>query len=105
MNWEGNTEIPVVATTDKSPALAAFNSQLWMVYKGYGNENIYWATYDGNTWTTPVPILVGSNTSPVPTNASPTPTVFNNQLWIGYKGGVGGDSANNLYSVNGSVPG
>ena len=89
--WQAEWPIPK-NYIDHPPALAAFNGQLWCVYRGWDTDNnLYWITYDGNTgntWSPPQQIT--GNTSP----SGPAIAAMGDQLFCVYRG-----MDNNLYCI------
>lgn len=70
--------------TDKSPALAAFDGKLYMVYKGDDNE-LCQAVFSGGYWAAGQKIKDISAIDPK-TNNSPYLAVYENVLYLAYKG-------------------
>ncbi|MDN3594221.1 hypothetical protein [Zunongwangia endophytica] len=77
--------------SSKSPSQVFFNNKLYVVYKAGRSNDIYYASFDGQTWTGNNRIKINGNN--IQTSESPSCTVFNNKLYITYKGG----RSNNVY--------
>ena len=77
------------------PAMAAFGDKLFMAWRGVeGDDNLYWATYDGN------PNLEWSDQNPLTDRASavgPALTVFQNRLYMVWRGIGGVEADESLY--------
>jgi len=95
-SWSGNKKISDTSKIDPksnhSPALATYRNEIIMVYKGASSNNIYWARFDGSTWTGNKKISDTSKIDPK-SNLSPALAAYNNKLYMVYKG----ESTNNLY--------
>jgi len=71
------------ATTNKSPAAAVFNDQLYVVWKSGGSNAIQCATWDGMTWAGGGTISI-TDADPE-TNNSPYLAVYKGVLYLVYK--------------------
>jgi hypothetical protein len=80
-NWSGDSLVSsssVSQSSSESPALAAFNNQLYIVFAANNSSrDIIYALYDGTGW---------SNDTPIGqvTQGSPAMTVFRNELSIAF---------------------
>jgi hypothetical protein len=52
VTFDGKSWSPQQVLSDRSsfsaPALAVFKDKLFMAWRGDGDDNLWWATYDGN---------------------------------------------------------
>jgi hypothetical protein len=88
VDWLSQEPIEGVGTSDR-PALALFNGQMRMAWKGVrGDADIYWSTFDGNGWSPQKPIRGRGTTH------GPALAVLGNRMYMFWKG-VEGDS--NVY--------
>lgn len=80
--WSRQLVLSDRASAD-APALAAFQNKLFMAWRGSGDTNLWWATYDGNAdlkWSAQDQLTDrGSATSPAL-------AVFRNQLFMAWRG-------------------
>jgi hypothetical protein len=87
--WSGNKKISDLSDidprTETSPGVAVFNGRLYMLYRGHDSEDIYLTTHDGMSWAGNKKISDISNLSPR-TSISPGVSVFNNALYVLYRG-------------------
>ncbi|AKJ03289.1 hypothetical protein ATI61_11848 [Archangium gephyra] len=72
--------------TKLAPRWAMFNGKLWMVWKGWGDDGIWYATYDGRNWSDQTRI------SDVGTSAAPAIAVHGGVLYLAWRG-VGSDAS------------
>lgn len=95
-SWSGNKKISDTYSIDpksnRSPAMATYKNQIIMVYKGASSNNLYWAQFNGSSWSGNKKISDTSKIDPK-SNATPALAVYNNKLYMVYKG----ESSNNLY--------
>jgi hypothetical protein len=98
--WYGNTKISdmnggISPESNYNPGMVVYNNLLHIVYKGAHSNTLYTAAFDGNVWSGNVKIQdQGGNISPE-TNYNPGTVVYNNKLYIVYKGA----HSNTLYSA------
>ncbi|CAD5246587.1 conserved hypothetical protein [Bosea sp. 62] len=71
--------------TDQAPTLVVYNDLLYMFYVGAGSTTIYGSWFDGWQWHGDIPIGTKSG-STVKSDQPPTAVVFNNKLYLIYKG-------------------
>ncbi|WP_375758700.1 M12 family metallopeptidase [Corallococcus exercitus] len=77
--WSDQRQVPGVGTTS-SPALAVFQSRLYLAWKGSGDQHIWWSSFDGANWS-------GQQQVPgVGTTDGPALAVFQNRLYMAWKG-------------------
>ena len=63
-SWHPQTMISNVGTSD-SPAIASFNGNLYMSWKGEGNDfGLYFSKFDGATWTPQTKLQGGTSNAP-----------------------------------------
>ncbi|MDJ0717096.1 MAG: hypothetical protein QNJ54_23255 [Prochloraceae cyanobacterium] len=74
-----------------SPSSVIFNNKLYLIYKAGKSNDIYYASFDGTSWTGDIRIDI-DRTNPQ-TSHSPSIVIFNNKLYIIYKAG----KSNNIY--------
>lgn len=92
--WQGDTAIQVptgnTLRSPFSPGVAEFKGNLYIVYKRVNNNNFYTAQYDGKHWkdNTQIPQINGSNPQ---SSYSPGVAVFNNKLYLVYRGAHNND--------------
>jgi len=87
VSFDGKWWSPQQVLSDRSslsaPALAVFKDQLFMAWRGDGDDNLWWATYDGNAE------LKWSNQSPLRDRGSalgPALGVFQDRLYMAWRG-------------------
>lgn len=82
--WGNQVIGPFGGTTD-APRFAAFGNKVWSVWKGSGDDHIWYATYNGHVWS-------GQSTIPnVGTSRSPAIAEHNGILYAAWRG-VGKDA-------------
>jgi hypothetical protein len=84
--WSPQQRLNDRASTD-APALAVYRDKLYMAWRGAGDDNLWWASYDGN------PDLKWSDQIPLTDKGSvegPTLAVFQDKLFMAWRG-VSGD--------------
>jgi hypothetical protein len=80
--WSRQLVLSDRASAD-APALAAFQNKLFMAWRGSGDTNLWWATYDGNAdlkWSAQDQLTDRG------TATSPALAVFRNQLFMAWRG-------------------
>ena len=96
--WIDQSHVPgvggaVAPGTSVGPCLAVFNHQLYMAWKGVeGDQTIWWTTYDDLNGWAPQHQVVGSDGVVPSTSVGPSLAVFNDQLYMAWKG-VQGDQS------------
>jgi hypothetical protein len=82
--WASQQRIDAVGSSI-GPSIAAFNEQLYAVWKGVtGDESIWWSSFDGQSWAPQQRIAGGAGTS-----IAPSVAVFNGRLYAAWKGVTG----------------
>ena len=70
--------------TSQGPAMALFNSKLFLAYKGKDSDDLWFNTFDGHSWlATDLEITQNGHSK---TDARPALAVFNGKLFLAYKG-------------------
>ncbi|MFK4134781.1 hypothetical protein ACI2KR_21215 [Pseudomonas luteola] len=82
-------------TEDSNPGLVVFRDRLMALYRGVGNEYIYYLSYDGNTWNGDARIPWPNGSVPLTTQA-PRALVFQDRVWAIFKG----QGSNELYTLS-----
>jgi hypothetical protein len=119
VKWSGNTKIDragFAPESDRNPDLCAYDGLMYLSYKGAGSDDLYTAYFDGQNWhgNTKIPgtilqhgpqsissrALAPTSTSPVgvsspQSNFTPGTVVFNNKVYLVYKGA----HSNDLYTA------
>ena len=72
-------KVPGVGTAE-SPALAVFNGRLYMAWRGVGDQNLYWTSFDGTSWAPQQRLDTASSST------GPTLAAMNGKLWMAWKG-------------------
>jgi hypothetical protein len=72
-------KVPGVGTAE-SPTLAVFNGRLYMAWRGVGDQNLYWASFDGTSWAPQQRLDTASS------SIGPTLAAINGKLWMAWKG-------------------
>lgn len=85
-SWRGNQKISdmpgdIDPKSTLAPAMAAYDDQLWLIYKGENFDHLYQATYDGSSWAGNIKIENEPETTGTPALA-----VFNGGLFMTYTG-------------------
>jgi hypothetical protein len=79
-DWTGQDTVPG-AFTGGRPALAMFNGQMYIAWKGVdGDSTLYWSRFDGSNWA-PLQPIFGRGTS-----RGPALAVLGNRLYMFWKG-------------------
>ncbi len=75
--------------TSEGPAMAFFNSKLFLAYKGKDSDDLWFNTFDGHSWlATDVEITQNGHSK---TDARPALAAFNGKLFLAYKGSGSND--------------
>jgi hypothetical protein len=79
--WTSEQQVPGLGGTTTVPALALFQGNLYLAWKGIGSDtDLWWSMYNGQTWTAP-------RTVPVPgSSVRPALALFQNQLYLVSRG-------------------
>jgi hypothetical protein len=89
VTWSGNKKISDVSDispkTSQSPAVANYGGQLYILYRGDEEPDIYLMTFNGAKWAVNKRISEISDINPK-TATSPALAVFNNLLYVLYRG-------------------
>jgi|SRR6185295_6447181 len=98
--WYGNTKIEdqpgrVNPDSNKRPGLAVYNNKMYVAYKGADSNDLYTAYYDGTSWYGNTKIADQPGGISPRSNEPPRAIVYNNRLYIIYKGA----SSNELYTA------
>ncbi|WP_310832170.1 phosphatidylinositol-specific phospholipase C domain-containing protein [Paenibacillus pedocola] len=92
--WYGNERISAVSgispESNLSPALASYNTQMHMVFKGAHSNDLCQAVFNGSQWTGNVKISSISGISPE-SGLSPALAVFGDKLYMVFKGAHSND--------------
>ncbi|MEH0158414.1 phosphatidylinositol-specific phospholipase C domain-containing protein [Limibacter armeniacum] len=89
--WYGNTKISdqpgdIDPESNYSPGTAVFDNKLYLVYKGAHSNELFTAYFNGTTWYGNTKINDQPGDIDPESNYSPNAEVFDNDLWIVYKG-------------------
>ena len=89
--WHGNTRISsqpggVYPESNYCPNMAVYKGKLYTVYKGWDNNTLYSAWFDGTTWHGNKRISEQPGGINPMSNYNPGMAVFNDKLYIVYKG-------------------
>lgn len=98
--WFGNLAIKdqpggISPDSNYNPGVAVFNNKLYIIYKGSGSNTLYSAYFDGTKWYGNTKISDQPGKIDPQSNYSPGVAVFNNKLFMVYKG----SDNNMLYSA------
>lgn len=99
-SWFGNTKIKdqpggISPQSDNNPGVAVFNNRMYIVYKGANSDTLYTAFYDGTTWQGNQKISDQPGDISPESNYCPNAAVYNNRLYIVYKGA----HSDNIYTA------
>jgi energy-converting hydrogenase Eha subunit F len=89
--WHGNTRISsqpggINPESNYCPNIVAYKNRLYIVYKGWNNNELYTAWFDGTTWHGNTRISTQSGGINPMSNYNPGVAVLNDKLYIVYKG-------------------
>jgi predicted phosphodiesterase len=83
--WMGDEQIVVpgkdAPLTDCRPALAVYGNKLYLVYKSYSDNTIWWSWYDGKQWEGDERVVSEKYGGPH-TSAVPALAVYGNKLYL-----------------------
>jgi hypothetical protein len=81
--------------TDAGPALAAYNGNLYLAYKGAGSNDLWYNVFNGANWlATDLEISQNGRSQ---TDASPALAAYNGKLYLAYKGAGSHDLWYNVF--------
>lgn len=101
--WYGDERISAVSEispeSNLSPALASYNTQMHMVFKGAHSNDLCQAVFNGSEWTGNVKISSISGISPE-SGVSPALAVFRDKLYMVFKGAHSNDLCQAVFDGN-----
>ncbi|WP_415844666.1 hypothetical protein ACMYUJ_17200 [Stutzerimonas zhaodongensis] len=98
-NWSLNEKIKsrdgnIEPKSDKSPAICLLNNNIYLVYKGSGNSDIFVARFDGDEWSGDKKVGEFPGGISPKTTDDPASVVFNGIMYVFYKGA---NSSRNIF--------
>ncbi|WP_455356939.1 hypothetical protein [Streptomyces sp. SYSU K217416] len=94
-SWSEDKKIGSGFSSTSSPSLIVFKSKLYLVFEGgQGNQQVYYASYDGKSWTSPR--AIGSHR----TTSSPGLAVYQNKLHMVIRGAATTDLWHSTFDGN-----
>ncbi|HEX7152854.1 MAG TPA: hypothetical protein VF618_15300 [Thermoanaerobaculia bacterium] len=91
--WSEQTDITSQndAKSSDKPALAVYNGQLWMAYRGASSSTLYSAPFNGTSWQAQVDITSQNGAK---SSYGPGLAAYGGKLWAAYRG----DGSGNIYA-------